>query len=96
MTSRLRVQADGRLIEEEHVGGVQHAPRNLQPASHATRVSHHHRVGAIGQLDHLEHLGDALLAHARRHVVDEGMELEVLAGGQLLVQRRVLEHETDA
>src|SRR5207249_2906211 len=31
-----------------------------------------------------------------RHVVDEGVELEVLAGSQLLVERGVLKNETDA
>ncbi len=54
------------------------------------------RTGAVGELDQGQHLVDALPADGARDAVDEGVELEVLAPGELVVERWVLEHQADA
>src|ERR1700693_926666 len=51
------------------------------------------RAGSVCELQQLQHLIDALAARRGGHAVDEGMEFEVLAPGQLVVERRVLKNE---
>ena len=91
----LGVEADGRLVEEQHARRVHQAAGDLQAPSHAAGVRLHRRVTAVPEVDHLEHL-----AHPRRDdlgvdAVELGVQAEVLLGGEVAVERRVLEHEAD-
>src|SRR6266849_7506820 len=93
--ARLRVKAQCWLIEEEDLWLMQHAPSNLEPALHSPRVGSNERARAVGKLQQRQHLVDAPVPFVRRNAVDESVELEILAAGQLVVERRVLEDEAD-
>ncbi len=56
----LRVEADRRLVEEQHPRGVQQATSDLQAALHAAREVVDEAVAALPQADHLHHLLHAL------------------------------------
>ena len=82
----LRIEADGGFVQEQNVGGVQDAARDLESPFHAAGKGHYHRLGAIGQVDHLEGTGNPCRTLGGRHVVHEGVELEVLLCRQLPVE----------
>ena len=93
--ARLRVEADRRLVEEEHARRVQEAARDLQAPAHAAGEGHHRRVAALPQPDHLEHLAHAVGDERGVDAVELGVQAQVLLGGQVAVERRVLEDEAD-
>ena len=64
-----RVEAVGRLVEDQHVGIAQQRRGDREPLAHAHRVALHAPVGGAGQVDLLEHL-----AHARLGVAAGGGE----------------------
>ncbi len=91
----LRVQAHGRLVQEQHVRRVQQAAGDLQPPLHAARVGADQAVPAIPQPDHVEHLLHPRLHRRGRDGVQLRVEPEVLRPGQVVIQRGVLEHQPD-
>jgi hypothetical protein len=93
--ARLRVQADGGLVEEEHARRVQEAARDLQASAHAAREGHHRRAAALPQPDHLEHLAHPAGDERGVDAVELGVQAQVLLGGEVAVERRVLEDEAD-
>ena len=62
---RLRVEAQGRLVQEQHAGIVEEPPGDLEPALHAAGKVLDQVVLAALELDHGEHLVDPLLREAR-------------------------------
>ncbi len=52
----LRIEAGGRLVEEQHVGVVHDRPGDHQPLRHAARQLVHVRRGAVGEPELLEQL----------------------------------------
>ena len=75
---------------------MQHAAGNLQAPLHSARVSLDRRGRAVGKLQQVEHLVDAPSPVLRRDAVHERVKLEVLAAGQLLIERWILKYEPDA
>ena len=63
--ARLRVEPDGRLVEEEDGGVMQQPARDLQPPLHAAGEGAHAVFRAVREVDHLQHRADAL-RRARR------------------------------
>ena len=96
LVARLWIETERRLVEEQHLRVVQDAARDLQPPPHPAGVGEHRGVGAVGQLDDRQGVVDALLARRRGQTVEVGVEVEVLAAGELTVERRVLEDQADA
>ena len=94
--ARLRIEADGRLVEEQHAGVVDEGARDLEPPLHAGGERPHQGVAPIRELDEMQHLVDPALAPRRRHAIDEAMEIEVLVDGQAIVEGRLLEHDAEA
>ena len=45
----LRVEAGGRLVEEQHLRPVHDRPRHHQALGHAARQRHHRRLRPVGQ-----------------------------------------------
>jgi hypothetical protein len=74
---------------------VQEAPRDLEPPAHAAGERLDPSGAALPQTHHLQHLADAVRDPRLGHPVQLGVEAQVLLGGQVGVERRVLEHETD-
>ena len=71
------------------------AARDLQAPSHAAGVGLDLLVTAVPEVDHLEHLTHPGRDGAGVDAVELGVEAEVLLGGEVAVERRVLEHEAD-
>ena len=63
--ARLRVEADGRLVEEQHARRVQQAARDLQAPLHAAGERVDEARAALPQADHLHHLSHALARRPR-------------------------------
>ena len=93
--ARLRVQPHRGLVKEQHPGRVQQAARDLQAALHATGVRHHQAVSPVPQADHLHDLPHPWRHRRRGHSVQVGVETQVLRAGEVVVERRVLEHQAD-
>ena len=56
---RRRVEAGGRLVEEQDLGRVDQRAGQVEPALHAARVGLGAPVGGVGQPDELEQLAGA-------------------------------------
>src|SRR5579862_1049886 len=68
---------------------------DLEPALHAAREVPHQTVTTVAEADHLENSVETLLADLRVDTVELGVETQVLRGGQIVVEGRVLEDEAD-
>ena len=84
-----------RLVEEQDPGDVQQRAGDLQTARHPAGELRDEVVAAVAQVDELEHAGDALVDLVAGHAVEDGVEAEVLLGGELVVERLLLEDEAD-
>src|SRR5262245_4507211 len=91
--TRLRVEPDRRLVEEEDARMVNQCPCDLEPPLHPRRQGAHKALAPVGELDEGEHLVDALPSQNRRHAVDEAVEIQVLAERQTIIETRLLEHD---
>ena len=92
----LRVEALGGLVEEQDLGRVQDAAGDFEAALHPAREGHHDRVGTLRRSTIARTRSIRSAPLAARHSVHHGVEGEVLARRELIVQRGVLEDETDA
>ena len=91
----LRIDADGRLVEQQDVGIVQQAGGQVQPPLHAAAEGLHAIVRAVGEADQVERGVDRLVERGARQAVERAEEAEVRARGQLVVEREILRHEAD-
>ena len=64
LVAAARVEAGGRLVEEQQVGRDDDAGGDVEPAAHAARVRLHLAVGRLGEVERLEQLVGARLAPA--------------------------------
>jgi hypothetical protein len=90
-----RVQAGGRLIQEQHGRLRQQAGRQVQPAPHAAGIALDYPVGGVGQLEELEQFGGPRPGLARSHPAQLADQHEVLPAGQQPVQGGVLGGHAD-
>ena len=74
---------------------VHEAARDLQAPSHAAGVGLDRLVTPVPEVDHLEHLAHPRWDDPGVDAVELGVQAEVLLGGEVAVERRVLEHEAD-
>ena len=91
----LRVQARGRLVEEQHRRAVEDRARHHQPLGHPARERVDRRLGPFRELELLEQLiGDA--PRLRRADAEQAaVEVQVLPHGQLPVERVLLGDDPD-
>ena len=88
----LRVEAVGRLVEDQHLRLAQQGGRDAEALAHAEGVVAHAAAGLlVGEADEGEHLLDAGLRDADRHRRDA----EHLAAGAAGVLGRGVEHDAD-
>ena len=74
-----RVEAGGRLVEEEDRRPRDERGGEVEPAAHAARVGPDEAVGGLGEVEALEQLASRALAASRlRQVVEPADHLEVL------------------
>ena len=99
-----RVEAGGRLVEEQHAGAVHEAADDLELALHAARERAQRLADVVGEADHRRQLLDALAVLGRHRAVerpvpveavDGDVEADVLLAREMLVDARVLEDDPD-
>ncbi len=92
----LRVEAGARLVQEQDLGLVHDAERDVEPPPLAAGVRPHPAVGEPGQVEQVEHLphpaGDAAAAAP----VQPALQDQVLPAGGQLVGPAQLAHIADA
>ena len=90
-----RIEAGRRLIEEDDLRRADQGHRQIETATHPTRVRHDDPVGGIGQLEPLEQLVGAFARGDAGEVVQVGHQRQVLSAGQQLIDRRELTGHAD-
>src|SRR5215467_5026847 len=88
-----RIEPDCRLIHQQHAWLVQERARKLHPASITAAEGRGLAMGAIGQTEPRELVGDTRVRFRARHAVQPGVEQEIGRDGELEVERRLLEHD---
>ena len=94
LAPRLRIDAGGRLVEEQQLRLVEQTRGEREPLLPAARQRTGELSRARGEAEPLEPFADPRLAVAHR--VDPGDELEVLGDREVLVQAELLRHVPDA
>ena len=90
-----RIKAGGRLVEKDDLRRADQRHRQVQTATHPTRVRHRDPVRGIGQLELLEQLVNALSRGRAREVVQIGHQREVLSTRQQPIDGRELTGHTN-
>ena len=88
-----RVEPGGGLVEQQQLRLAQQRRGDAEPLPHAVRVPADAILGAVAQLDHLEHLLDA---RARVAAVEIGEQPQVLPAREVRVEPRPLDEAGDA
>jgi hypothetical protein len=68
---------------------------DLEPAGHAARVGRHEVPSPVGEGDQIQHPANASVDLVVGDAVEDGMEPQVLFGGQLIVESLLLKDEPD-
>ncbi|BDZ59185.1 hypothetical protein GCM10025872_28420 [Barrientosiimonas endolithica] len=91
-----RVEAGGRLVEEDHRRVGDQRAREVEPAPHAAGVGLGGAVGRVLEAELREQLAGACLRGRPRQVIEPRDHLEVLEAAEVLVDRGVLPADADA
>ena len=92
---RCRVHAGGRFVEDQHFGPVQAGGGQLQSLADAQGQGRRQRIGMAIEVELTQGSGHGLIAVCTLQPVEPGMQHQVLAYAQLLVQREGLGHVAD-
>ena len=82
-----RIDPGGRLVEEEQRRVVDEGAGQLEPALHPARQAPGAAAADLPQVDQLEHLARPPPARPEQHPEQRRHEVDVLAGGQVRVER---------
>src|SRR5436309_243044 len=96
LIAALRIEAERRLVEKQHLGGVQQPAGDLEAAFHATGKCLHQIVAPVPQLEHLEQRLGPPPPDVPRHVIQHAVDVQVLPRRELAVETRILEHDAKA
>src|SRR5262249_27847707 len=91
-----RIDAVGRLVEEDHVGVVYQRLGDAHALFHALGIGLDLVVHAALEADHVEDLADALLLQTGGHLQQAAVEVEQAGGGVILGEAVVLGQIADA
>jgi hypothetical protein len=86
-----RVEVRERLVQQEQLGVVEHRPRGGDALHHPAGQDGDRLIGAARHPDGVEHLLDPL----ERHVVQPGVEAQVLPRRQIAVEQRLVAEQPD-
>ena len=95
LVARARIEAGRRLVEEHQLRRDDDARRDVEPAAHAARVVLDQPAGRLGEAERLEQLGRARLGRGALQAEQPAEQDQVLAPGQVLVDRGELAREAD-
>jgi len=90
-----RVDAGGRLIEDQHFGAMQHGNRQRQTLAQAQRQFSGLLCGHSAEVETFDQLFDTRLAFSLGQVEELRVQHQVLSHAQLAVQRETLRHKTN-
>ena len=90
LVAAARIQARGRLVEEQHLRARQQAGGDVEPAAHAAGVGPGRPVSRLRQVEPLEQLAGAAASVLAGQLEQTAEHLQVLPPGQQLVDRREL------
>ena len=90
-----RVEPGRRLVEEQEPRSADQRAPEVQPAAHPARVGLDDAIAGVGEVELLEELVGAAPGLGRRQLVEPAEHPQVLAPGQVLVDRRVLAGQAD-
>ena len=93
LLAHLRVQADGRLVEQHEARAVHERARDEQAPPHAAGQLVDLRGPALGEVGDLERPLDGGVALAAGHAVEVGEDEEVLLDGERHVEVVELRHD---
>ena len=96
VAGRGRVEARGRLVEEQHLGVVEERPGQGEALALPGRGALHQLVGPVGHAELLEQLVGPSRHPRAIEAAHASREREVLAGGEALVESGVLGEHTGA
>jgi hypothetical protein len=80
-----RVEARGRLVEEDHRWACDERGREVEAATHAAGIGLHDPVGRVGEVEALEQLSRTPLRLTLGQVVEATHHDKVLGPGQILI-----------
>jgi len=87
-----RVEPDGRLVEEQHLGLRHQRPGDLQPSPLPAAVAGNRPVGEAAEAEGVEHVGNPGPNLVAAQPPQAGMDLEVAPAGERAVDDGLLEH----
>ena len=90
-----RVEARGRLVEQQHLRIVDQRVGQAQPLLHPAREGLDVRVALVAEVDQLEQVGDHPAPAGRRQPVAAGEEVEVLPDLHVVVDAEGVGHEAE-
>jgi hypothetical protein len=92
----LRVHADSRFVEQQDIGVVHQSARDVEAALHAAAEGPRLVLGTVGEADQFERLDAALAQRVPRQAVERAEQFQIRPRRQLVVERKVLRHQSDA
>jgi len=92
LDSGLRVQAVGRLVQQQHGGVVHQRARDADALLHAARKRVHKAVPHVLGLRDVQHVVDAVLAFLPRNLERRPEEVQVLPHAHLVVHAEAVRH----
>ena len=92
---RARVQAAGRLVEDQHLGVVQEHAGQAQPLRHAAGKAGDEGLALVAQVDQVEHLVADLLPPRTLDAVGRGEKLQVLDDLHVVIDAEEVGHVAD-
>jgi hypothetical protein len=90
-----RVQARGRLVEEEHRRAEDQSSGEIEPPAHAARVGLRGPLGGVREVEALQQLAGAGSGLRAPEVIEPADHLEVLEPGEVFVHGGVLAGQAD-
>ena len=94
-TAEQRVDPGRRLVEEQQRRVVDQRAGQLEPALHPAREAAGAAAADVPQVDELEHLAGPPAPRPEQHPEQRADEVDVLAHGQVRVERERLRHVAD-
>ena len=92
---RFRIEADHRLVDDDHLGAMHERARDDQLLAHAVAVALDQLVAPLLEIEQREQLARAVLDLRPVLVVQPGDEAQELGARQLLVDERAVGNEAE-
>src|SRR5213592_1769207 len=96
LIAALWIEAERRLVQKQHLRGVQQPTGDFQAALHATGERLYQVIAPVPQLEHAEQSLAPLPSGTTRYMVQDAMDIHVLPRREVAVETWILEHDAEA